>query len=173
MEQHREGQGTSGTGFGSAGGTGGFADSVGVGTRTGFGGTGDDGGARAGSYDRKFSNEEQGTKERVGEKLEEGKERVGEVVHTGKARLADQLQRVGERLHERARTMEGTGGVQGRAGHVALRASETIDRGADYLRNHEVDEMRNDIENAIRQRPLISIGIAAGAGFLLARLLRD
>ena len=177
MEQHHEGQGTTGTGStggptGATGGTGAFADTPGVGTRSGFGGTVDDARTRAGSYDRKF-NEEPGVKERVGEKLEEGKERGGEAVHGGKNRLADQIQRVGDRLQERARTMEETGGVQGRAGHVALRAGETIDRGADYIRSHEVDEMRDDLENAIRHRPLLSIGIAAGAGFLLARLLRD
>jgi ElaB/YqjD/DUF883 family membrane-anchored ribosome-binding protein len=172
MEEQREGQGTTGPGFGSTsgstGGTGGFADSVAVGARTGFGGTGDDAATRPGSYNRKFS-----TEERVGEKLGAGKERLGEAVHTGKTRLADQLQRVGDRLHERARQLEESGGVQSRAGHVARRASETIDRSADYIRNHEVEEMRDDFEKAVRNRPLLSIGIAAGAGFLLARLFRD
>jgi ElaB/YqjD/DUF883 family membrane-anchored ribosome-binding protein len=181
MEQQREGQGTtggqgstpsSGSATSGTGTTGSFADTAGAGTRTGFSGT-DDGGARAGSYDRKFVNEEQGLKERVGEKLAEGKERVGEAAHSRKNRLADQLERVGDRIEERARNMEQTGGVQGKAGHVALRASETLDRSADYIRTHEVDEMRDDVEHAIRQRPLLSIGIAAGIGFLLARLLRD
>ena len=166
MEQQREAQDAAGTGLGSAGGatgsTGkasGFADSVGA--------------TRTGSYDRKLSTEEQGVKERVGEKLDEGTERIGEAVHTGKSRLADQIQRVGDRLHERARHMEESGGVQGRASHLARRASETIDRSADYLRSHEVEDMRDDLENVIRHRPLLSIGIAAGAGFLLARLLRN
>lgn len=184
MEQHLEGQGTTGAGAGSTGGStggsaggtgtpGGFADSVGIGTRTGFGGAGDDAGTRAGSYDRKFINEEQGVKARVDEKVEEGKVRVGEAVQSGKDRFADRLERVGDRLQERARRMEESGGVQGRAGHAARRASETIDRSADYIRNHEVNEMRDDFENVIRQRPLIALGIAAGVGFLLARLLRD
>jgi ElaB/YqjD/DUF883 family membrane-anchored ribosome-binding protein len=174
MEEQREGQSTTGAGSASIGGsiggstgsagTSGINDNTGLGARTGFGGTGDgdDAGTRAGSYDRKFINEEHGVKERV-----------GETVHSSKNRLADQMARVGDRIEERARNLEQSGGVQGKAGHVALRASETLDRGADYIRNHEVDEMRDDLENAIRQRPLLSIGIAAGAGFLLARLFRD
>jgi ElaB/YqjD/DUF883 family membrane-anchored ribosome-binding protein len=172
MEEQREGQGTMGGGVGSTGSTGtpsGYA----VGSRTGFGSTGEDAGTRAGSYDRKFINEEQGMKERVGEKLSEGKERMGEAAQSGKNRFADKLQRVGDRIEERARHMEQSGGVQARASHMALRASETLDRGADYIRSHEVAEMRDDLENAIRLRPLLSIGIAIGAGFLLARLFRD
>src|SRR5688500_15175227 len=172
MEEHREGQGFTGSGpepvggslGGSTGSTGAssFNDNSSIGARPGFSGTGDDPGTRAGSYDRKFTGEEHGVKERV-----------GETVHSSKNRLADQMARVGDRIEERARNLEQSGGVQGKAGHVALRASETLDRGADYIRNHEVDEMRDDLENAIRLRPLLSIGIAAGAGFLLARLFRD
>jgi ElaB/YqjD/DUF883 family membrane-anchored ribosome-binding protein len=69
--------------------------------------------------------------------------------------------------------MEQAGGVQQRAGHVAVRAGEALDSGAEYLRSHDPDEMRDDLERSIRERPLLSVGIAVGAGFLLARLLRD
>jgi ElaB/YqjD/DUF883 family membrane-anchored ribosome-binding protein len=168
--------GTSGLG-GSTSGTSGLGAS---------GTTGGDSGTRAGSFDRKFAGDDSGTdiKDRVGDKLDEGrermhdamdagKERAGEAVETGKNRIAGQLETLGERLEERGHAMEDAGGVQGRAGQVALRASEGLNTSADYLRSHDPAEMRDDLETAIRDRPLFSVGIAVGAGFLLARLLRD
>jgi ElaB/YqjD/DUF883 family membrane-anchored ribosome-binding protein len=168
-------------------GTTGGAGTSGFGTQGtgGYGGSASDAGTRAGSYDRKFAPEEEGgLKNAVEEKLEEGrermhdavesgKERVGDAVDSGRGRLAGQLEHLGDRLEERGRGMEDAGGVQRRAGQVAVRASEALDSSADYLRTHDAGEMRDDLERAIRDRPLLSVGMAVGAGFLLARLMRD
>jgi ElaB/YqjD/DUF883 family membrane-anchored ribosome-binding protein len=135
--------------------------------------TPEDSGARAGSFDRKFTGEEQGARDQISEKLEAGRERLGGAVDAGRNRVAGQLERISDRLEERGRGMEQAGGVQQRAGHVAVRAGEALDSGAEYLRSHDPDEMRDDLERSIRERPLLSVGIAVGAGFLLARLLRD
>jgi ElaB/YqjD/DUF883 family membrane-anchored ribosome-binding protein len=86
---------------------------------------------------------------------------------------AGQLENMGDRLEERGRSMEDAGGVQRRAGQAAVRASEALDSSAEYIRSHDMGEMRDDLERAIRERPLFSVGMAVGAGFLLARLLRD
>lgn len=143
-----------------------------------------DPGTRAGSYDRKFIAENESMKEQIGDKLDEGRGRVGQkldegrqrvsgVVDSGKNRIAGQMERIGDRIEERAHGLEESGGVQRRAGEAALRASEALDSGADYIRTHDPAEMRDDLEVAIRERPLFSVGVAMGAGFLLARLLRD
>lgn len=137
------------------------------------GGVPDDAGTRAGSYDRKFTGEELAGDERIGEKVDEGRERLSGAVEAGRNRVAGQLERISDRLEERGRGMEEAGGVQQRASQVALRAGEALDSGAEYLRSHDPDAMRDDLERSIRERPLLSVGIAAGAGFLLARLLRD
>lgn len=176
--------GAFGTGTGAAGTGATGAGTTGAGTTgSGFGSTGD-AGTRAGSYDRKFSGEEESVRDRVTDKLEEGRERVsdavehgreraGEALETGRNRLAGQLETLGDRLEERGRGMSDSGGVQRRAGQAAIRAGEALDSSADYLRSHDATEMRDDLERAIRERPLFSVGVAVGAGFLLARLLRD
>lgn len=168
--------GNTGASTGTTGTTGGSTDSF---SGTGNTGSGDMG-TRAGSYDRKFIDADTDSgnlRDRVSEKVEEGREavgeRVGSALDTGRNRIADQMERASGRLSERAREMEDTGGVQRRAGQVALRASGALESGADYLRTHEMDQMRDDLEHAIRERPLLSVGVAVGAGFLLARLLRD
>jgi ElaB/YqjD/DUF883 family membrane-anchored ribosome-binding protein len=173
-----------GTGMGT-GDTSGFGSTGSTGSTAGFGGSSTDAGSRAGSFDRKFTGEDEGNlKNKVEDKLEEGREkmheavdsgreRMNDAVDSGRNRLAGQLETIGDRLEERGRDMENAGGVQRRAGHVAVRASEALDSSADYLRSHDAGEMRDDLERAIRERPLFSVGMAVGAGFLLARLLRD
>jgi ElaB/YqjD/DUF883 family membrane-anchored ribosome-binding protein len=142
-----------------------------------------DPGTRAGSYDRKFVGDDGDTggledrleegKERISDAVDSGKERVGSAFESGKNRVAGQLESVGDRLEERGHQMEQRGGVQARAGQAALRASDALDSSADYLRTHDPAEMRDDLEHAIRERPLLSVGLAAGVGFLLARIIRD
>lgn len=104
---------------------------------------------------------------------ESGRESIGEDSGSPRNRVASQLESIGDRIEERARDMEQAGGVQRRAGQAALRASEAIDESAEYIRSHDMTEMRDDLERAIRDRPLVSVGIAIGAGFLIGRLLRD
>jgi ElaB/YqjD/DUF883 family membrane-anchored ribosome-binding protein len=171
--------GTDGLGTGATGGAGQFGSTASGSGRTPTG----DVDVRAGAYDRKFQDDDSVT-DRIGDKLEEGRERISETLEegrdraqsaldTGRNRVADQLERVGDRIEDRARAMEDAGGVQRRAGTVARRTSEALDTSADYLRTHDASEMRDDLEHAIRERPLMSVGVALGAGFLLARILRD
>ncbi|MEX1184271.1 MAG: hypothetical protein WEF86_13645 [Gemmatimonadota bacterium] len=91
----------------------------------------------------------------------------------GRNRIADRLEQIGDRLDSRAQAMDQAGGVQRRAGQVAQRTSAILDSGADYIRAREPAEMRDDLEEAIRARPLLSVGMALGAGFLLAKLFRE
>lgn len=50
--------------------------------------------------------------------------------------------------------------------------AQRFQQGAEYLRNLEPDEIRDEIESSIRARPLLSVGLAAIAGFLIGRLVR-
>jgi ElaB/YqjD/DUF883 family membrane-anchored ribosome-binding protein len=52
------------------------------------------------------------------------------------------------------------------------RARDAFDSGADYLREHDLDEIRTELEGRVRERPLASLAIAAVAGFMIARILR-
>jgi ElaB/YqjD/DUF883 family membrane-anchored ribosome-binding protein len=130
----------------------------------------DDGdGTRAGSYDRTFVDED--TPRASVQRAAQG--RLDAAADAGRNRVAEKLEQISDRLEERAFEMEESGGVQRHAGHVVLRAGDALDRSADYLRSHDHHDMRDDLEHSIRTRPLLSVGLAAGAGFLLARLLRE
>ena len=52
-------------------------------------------------------------------------------------------------------------------------APSVLERGRDMLQHVDPAEVRADIEDSIRARPILSICIAAAAGFLIGRLIRD
>jgi ElaB/YqjD/DUF883 family membrane-anchored ribosome-binding protein len=159
------------TGSGMGGSTGG---GLGGSTTGGYGGSSyGTGGTTAGesAFDR--DDGASSIRERGEEMLDEGRERISHAADQGRSRVAGKLEEFGDRLEERGREAQYRGGLQGRAGQAALRASGALDDSAEYLRSHDVDDMRDDLERQIRHRPLMSVGVALGAGFLLARILRD
>jgi len=72
--------------------------------------------------------------------------------------------------------MEGATGararLQARAKPVVQRAGRAVETGSDYLRSHDIDEIRGDLEREIRAHPIKSIAIALGAGYLLGKIFR-
>jgi ElaB/YqjD/DUF883 family membrane-anchored ribosome-binding protein len=63
---------------------------------------------------------------------------------------------------------EQTGGTVGAA---ATTAADTLESASSYVRSRDRDQMVQDIESFIRERPVESILIAAGAGFILAKIM--
>jgi membrane protein len=127
---------------------------------------------RAGEAGHRAENLVEQGKERAEHALEQGKERVETAARSGKNRIAGKLDEFGNTIEERGREMQERGGVQARAGNVAQRAGTALEDGAEYLREHEFNEMRDDLERQIRSRPIASVGIALAAGFFIARILR-
>ena len=60
--------------------------------------------------------------------------------------------------------------ILGRTRPLVHTAADGIDGAADYVRTHEIDEMRTDIESTIRRNPLAAIGIAFLAGYTVRRI---
>jgi hypothetical protein len=60
--------------------------------------------------------------------------------------------------------------VLGRARPIVYNAADGIEGAADYVRTHELDEMRSDLEAQIRRHPLIAVGVAFLAGYAVRRI---
>ncbi|MGH7445193.1 MAG: hypothetical protein ACREKM_09965 [Longimicrobiales bacterium] len=101
-----------------------------------------------------------------------GVDRARSAADRGRARVADAFDAIGERIEDRGHVMRGRGGTRRTAGKAAIRAGHAFEAGAEYLREHDVAEMKHEVETRVRQRPLASLAIAALAGFLLARIVR-
>ena len=62
--------------------------------------------------------------------------------------------------------------LQSAAAPVVARARSAVDSSAQYLRGHDVEEMRSDLERVIRDHPIEALLVGAGIGYLLARATR-
>ncbi|HEX6617793.1 MAG TPA: hypothetical protein VF046_15920 [Gemmatimonadales bacterium] len=51
--------------------------------------------------------------------------------------------------------------------------AEQVDRFSSYLRNHDLGDVRNDVENLARRQPAVAIGAALALGILGARFLKS
>lgn len=85
--------------------------------------------------------------------------------------LAERVTRVSDALHRRALELELEGGLKSKAAPAIRRASLAADASAEYVRANDLNAMRRDLEEGIREHPLKSMAIAVGCGYLLARLL--
>jgi ElaB/YqjD/DUF883 family membrane-anchored ribosome-binding protein len=94
-------------------------------------------------------------KDEASERLEMGRERVAE----GAAAAA-------ERVREES---ESRGGIQAKVG---LKAADSMEQAAGYLRDHETAEMWSDFERYAKEHPMQAVGGAVLAGFVLGRILR-
>jgi hypothetical protein len=80
---------------------------------------------------------------------ERGRERLYDAADRGRGRLADALDSAADRLDDR------------------------LAHSSNYLRTHDVDVIRDDLSNTIRRHPLLSAGVAIGAGYLIGRVFSD
>jgi ElaB/YqjD/DUF883 family membrane-anchored ribosome-binding protein len=66
----------------------------------------------------------------------------------------------------------GIDGVNGARARLQQRASRAVEVSNEYLRTHDFDEMRTDLEREIRAHPIKSIAIALGAGYVLGKIFK-
>lgn len=66
----------------------------------------------------------------------------------------------------------GIDGINGMRSRLQTRATRAVEVSTDYVRSHDVEEMRTDLEREIRAHPIKSIALAIGAGYVLGRLFK-
>lgn len=65
--------------------------------------------------------------------------------------------------------MEGKEGMQGQMG---TRVADSLDRAGGYLREHDSQQIWEDVESFVKENPMQAAAGALVAGFLLGRILR-
>jgi ElaB/YqjD/DUF883 family membrane-anchored ribosome-binding protein len=110
-------------------------------------------------------------KEKGEEALSTAKERAGDMASQAQARTDQGMQRAAEGMSHAAEALRQRGeGQSGAMGTAASTAANTLDEAGSYLRDKDTDQLLQDIEALIRRKPVESLLVAAGAGFVLSKL---
>ena len=100
----------------------------------------------------------------------EAKSKAGELAVQGKSKASEALSGLSRVVNENAPTIDENLGE--RYGEYARTASRKLEQTAQRLDQKSVEELGEDAREFVRKSPAAAVGLAALAGFLLARLLR-
>jgi ElaB/YqjD/DUF883 family membrane-anchored ribosome-binding protein len=92
--------------------------------------------------------------------LQEYGRKAADTIDTKRIPAANALHRAAHVLERKAHNWE-----QGQ------KAARGLHQAAHYVRDHDVDTMRSDLERTVRRYPGYSLGAAAAFGFLFGRAL--
>ncbi len=95
-----------------------------------------------------------------------------EMVDRARATAGAELARAADAVDRAAEWAQARGGPVAGAASVARQVAGALDGSAAYLRERRPEEMRADVEREVRSKPVRSVLVAAGIGFLLGRILR-
>jgi ElaB/YqjD/DUF883 family membrane-anchored ribosome-binding protein len=90
---------------------------------------------------------------------------------TGKEKATGALDEFSTMMLDAAGTVDEKLGEQ--YGQYARSAADQISGLADSLRGKQVDDLLDDAREFVKKSPAVAVGIAAGVGFILARLLKS
>ena len=100
----------------------------------------------------------------------EAKTKANELAYEGKARASEALSGLGKIVGDNAATIDERLGAQ--YGDYARSASRSLQTTAEKLEQKSVEQLGDEARELVRKSPAAAVGLAALAGFLLARLFR-
>lgn len=105
-----------------------------------------------------------------GEWTAQAKEKAAGYANDGKARASEAIAGLGKLVADNAGMIEDKVGPK--YGDYARSAAQSMQDAAARLDAKDLDELAEDAKEFVRKSPGLAVGIAAVAGFMLARMLR-
>lgn len=99
----------------------------------------------------------------------QAKEKGAELAVQGKAKASDALSTLGKTISDTAATIDEKLGVQ--YGDYARTAARSIQETAAKLEAKDLGELGDDVKEFVKKSPGVAIGVAAVAGFAIAKLI--
>jgi hypothetical protein len=100
-------------------------------------------------------------------KADEMAHQASQKADEGLDKAAIGLDKASDALRSRGESMG-----EGTVGQAATMAADRLEQGAQMLREKDTDQLVADLEDLIRRRPMESLLVAAGVGFLLSKAMR-
>ena len=118
----------------------------------------------------------------AGELLDDARHKAGDLAETARQKTSEAtavaadkvetaMNATGEQFTNLAQTVRERA-PEGRVGDVATTAADAIERSGQYLQQADLQSIRGDLERIIRGRPIESLLVGLGVGYLLARSMR-
>jgi ElaB/YqjD/DUF883 family membrane-anchored ribosome-binding protein len=116
-------------------------------------------------YGREYGDGAAQTAQGVKDKAKDVGEKAQEKADAGMDKAAEGMQSAAEQVREKA---QARGGMTAEAG---TKVADTVERGAEYLRDHDSQQLMDDLERFVRDHPMQAVAGAVVGGFILGRLL--
>lgn len=110
-------------------------------------------------------------REEAGKLFGQAGDRARSFADTGKERASGALDEFSTLMRDAATSVDEKLGEQ--YGAYARGAADQISGFAESLRGKQVDDLVDDAREFVKKSPAVAVGIAAGVGFVLARLLKS
>lgn len=121
---------------------------------------------------QKVSGAAQRVAERTREVASNVKSRAGEIGSRVAERTEAAMSAAGQRIENLGQSLRDRASEEGRVGRVLSRTAQALEHGGQYLQESTPTDVRMDLEDVMRRRPIATLLVGAGLGFLIARALR-
>lgn len=125
---------------------------------------------RAGEYCDKLSEKTEGLTGDAKVRSEEYKEKALGIAGDGKAKASSALSNLSRLITDNAGTLDETVGVK--FGDYARSAANAVQDTAVRLDEKSIDELGSETKEYLRSNPVVALGLAAAAGYLIGRVLK-
>jgi len=126
---------------------------------------------RADSYREQFRGKTEDWQSQAKQYGDQAKVKATELAVDGKAKTTEAISGLSKLVSENASTIDEKLGAK--YGDYARKAAASMQSAADKLEAKDIDQLGEDAREFVRKSPGLAIGIAAVAGFMVARLFRD
>jgi ElaB/YqjD/DUF883 family membrane-anchored ribosome-binding protein len=92
--------------------------------------------------------------------------RVQEQADAGIDAAAEGVGKAASKVREQAARQDGM------AGQAGVKVADGMEKTAGYLREHDTDQILDDVEQYVREHPMQAVAGAVVGGFLIGRILR-
>lgn len=110
-------------------------------------------------------------REEASKLTEQATEKARAFADTGKEKATGALDEFSNMMRDAAGSVDERLGEQ--YGQYARSAADQVAGFAESLRGKQVDDLIDDAREFVKKSPAVAVGIAAGVGFVLARLLKS
>ena len=126
--------------------------------------------ARAGEYREKLYEKKDGLADDAKVRSDEYKDKAYGYANDGKAKASSALSSLSQLIVDNAGTLDGKIGAK--YGDYARSAAQSVQGVAAKLDEKSLDELGEDAKEFVRTSPAMALGLAAAAGYLIARVLK-